>query len=249
MTAKNLLNSVEDSLCRAFGLNTAKSWPWVERFLWFFLFEALLIFCADIPMATYVKAIDENIHEASDFFRSITDFGKGAWYLWPTAIIVVFSFFLSRGEDVPQAYKRLFGYIGIRAFFLFSTVGLSGIAVNVLKVILGRARPLMMFREGVYGFEPLSHVAFLWNSMPSGHSTTAFAVAFSLAHLYPKGNILWLFYACLLALSRVMVNAHYLSDVCAGAALGWLTVKLFLDHGMRPLARIIFPIDIRPFQE
>jgi len=249
MITKNFLNNLETSLSKTIGINNAMSWPWVEKFLWFFLLEALLLFCADIPVATYVQGLDDNLPETVDFFRRITDYGKGAWYLWPTAFLVVFSFFLSRGEDVPQAYKRLFGYIGIRAFFIFSTVGLSGIAVNILKVILGRARPIMLLREGVYGFEPLSHIEFLWNSMPSGHTTTAFAVAFSLAHLYPKGNILWLFYACLLALSRVMVNAHYLSDVCAGAALGWLTVRLFLDHGIRPLARIIFPIDMRPFQE
>jgi membrane-associated phospholipid phosphatase len=84
--------------------------------------------------------------------------------------------------------------------------------------------------------------------MPSGHSATAFSLAFCLSKLYPRGRVLWFSFALLLASSRIMVDAHYLSDVFAGAALGWLIAKLFSQYGISPLTSIIFPIDTRPLK-
>ncbi len=211
--------------------------------LGFLILEVALFFYADRPVAEYVYVLDKKSHDLIDFFRKITDLGKGAWYLWPCGIATIFCAFLSRGKDVPSPYRRLFGYIGVRVFFLFATIGLSGIAVNIIKPIIGRGRPVAWFRDSLYGLQPLTTLGFVWNSMPSGHTTTAFALAFGLSKFYPRGSILWFAYALLLSASRIMVNAHYLSDVCAGAMLGWLTVALFSKYGMRPLSKIIFPID------
>jgi membrane-associated phospholipid phosphatase len=220
--------------------NAAKTVVWIAGFL---ALEVLLFLYADRPLAGYAKTLDETSHGLIEFFRSITDLGKGAWYLWPCGLATICCAFLSRGADVPSFYRRLSGYIGVRALFLFGTVGISGIAVNIIKPLLGRARPLLWLRDGLYGFEPFSYFTPLWNGMPSGHATTAFALAFSLAKLYPRGRPLWFAYALLLALSRLMVNAHYLSDVFAGVLLGWLTVRLFSQYGMSPLSKVIFPID------
>jgi undecaprenyl-diphosphatase len=208
----------------------------------FLLLEIALFFYADRPLAEYAKGLDETAHGSIEFFRRITDLGKGCWYLWPCGIGTVFCAFLSRGTDVKPPFRRLFGYIGVRAFFLFATIGLSGITADLIKPLAGRARPLLWLRDGVYGFEPF-HFSSLWNGMPSGHATTVFALAFSLARLYPRGRIIWFLYAFSISLSRVMVDAHYLSDVCAGMALGWLTVRLFSKYGMSPLCKVIFPID------
>jgi membrane-associated phospholipid phosphatase len=212
----------------------------------FFIFEGALFLYADKYVAAYAGALDETSHGLIEFFRNITDLGKGVWYLWPCGIATIFCAFLSRGGNVPSPYRRLFGYVGMRAFFLFATIGISGIVADIIKPIAGRARPLLWFRDNIYGFDPFTSLGFAWNSMPSGHATTAFALAFSLAILYPRGRIVWYSYALLLSLSRVMVNAHYLSDVCSGAALGGVTVWLFTIYGMRPLSKVIFPIDNSP---
>ncbi len=69
--------------------------------------------------------------------------------------------------------------------------------------------------------------------MPSGHSTTGFAVAFSLMVLFPRARWPLLAFAGMIGLSRIMVNAHFLSDVVAGAAVGWITtyaVTRFFRH-------------------
>lgn len=215
----------------------------------FLILEVALYLYADKPMAEYMRALDETSHGLIDFFRRITDLGKGAWYLWPCGIATIFCAFLSRGRDVPSPYRRLFGYIGVRALFIFATVGISGIVVDIIKPIAGRARPLLWLKDHIYGFDPLTTLGFAWNAMPSGHATTAIALAFALTKLYPRGGVLWFAYGLILSASRVMVDAHYLSDVCAGAFLGWLTVVLFSQYGMQTLAKIIFPIDTAPSKE
>jgi len=59
-------------------------------------------------------------------------------------------------------------------------------------------------------------------SMPSGHSTAAFAIATSLTLRYPKPYVYIPAYAwaILVAYGRIYMGLHYPSDVIAGAALG-----------------------------
>ncbi|HRK32259.1 MAG TPA: glycosyltransferase [Tepidisphaeraceae bacterium] len=63
-------------------------------------------------------------------------------------------------------------------------------------------------------------------SFPSGHATLSFALASALTMLFPRGR--WVFYsiAGLAAVERVWENAHWLSDVVVGAALGIAGVHL-----------------------
>src|SRR5712691_4318298 len=57
-------------------------------------------------------------------------------------------------------------------------------------------------------------------SFPSGHTITAFAVAISLGTYYPALLPGLLFCAASVALSRVLLGMHFLSDVVAGGLLG-----------------------------
>jgi membrane-associated phospholipid phosphatase len=209
----------------------------------FITMESLFYFFIDRPMSDSVKALDDSHHSLIDIFRGFTDMGKSVWYLWPCGVAALFCGFLSRAQSMPSLYRKLFGYIGVRAFFLFATIALSGIVADIIKPLVGRARPLLWLRDNIYGFHPFTLQGSLWNSFPSGHSTTAFALAASLSIFYPRLRPLWVACALILAISRVMVDAHYLSDVCAGAFLGWLSAALFLKYGMIPVSRVIFPID------
>jgi len=209
----------------------------------FLLVEYVLFLYVDRPLAAYTRSLDTSAHQLIDFFRHITDLGKSKWYLWPCGLATIFCGFLARGKDVRPVYRRLFAYIGVRAFFLFATIGLSGLFADIVKPLAGRARPKLWLDNQIYGFAPFNTHGFLWNGMPSGHTTTAFALAFSLSIFYPRLRLLWFAYALLLGVSRVMVDAHYLSDVCAGAMLGWLTVHLFIKYGMIHVWKVIFPID------
>jgi len=57
-------------------------------------------------------------------------------------------------------------------------------------------------------------------SFPSGHSTTAFAVALSLGSFFPEILPALLVLAANVAVSRVIVGMHFLSDVIVGSGLG-----------------------------
>jgi undecaprenyl-diphosphatase len=59
-------------------------------------------------------------------------------------------------------------------------------------------------------------------SFPSGHSTTAFAVALSLGSFYPEIMPLLLLLAANVAVSRVVIGMHFLSDVLVGSGMGAL---------------------------
>ena len=59
-------------------------------------------------------------------------------------------------------------------------------------------------------------------SFPSGHTITAFSVAISLGVFYPAMLTGLLFCALSVALSRILLGMHFLSDVLAGAAIGSL---------------------------
>ena len=91
-----------------------------------------------------------------------------------------------------------------------------GIALFLsLKRACGRKRPCTL--------EPHSWATLLppdQFSFPSGHTITAFAMALSLSMFYPVMLIGLLFCAFSVALSRILLGMHFLSDVLAGAAIG-----------------------------
>jgi len=57
-------------------------------------------------------------------------------------------------------------------------------------------------------------------SFPSGHTITAFAVSISLIQFYPDLTAPLIFCAISIAISRILLGMHFLSDVLAGAAIG-----------------------------
>lgn len=96
---------------------------------------------------------------------------------------------------------------------------LAGLGNNVLKHLIGRARPKFM-HAGNTEFSPLSGSG--WDSFPSGHSTASFAVAIVLAVRFPRIRWIILLLAMAVAASRVVRGSHFLTDVVGGAVLGML---------------------------
>ena len=94
----------------------------------------------------------------------------------------------------------------------------SGLITPALKLAFGRSRPSQ--DEGTHRFRPFGGNG----SFPSGHTTQAFAVASVIAAHYEPLWIKATAYgvASLVGYSRVYHNAHFASDVLAGAAIGVL---------------------------
>lgn len=154
----------------------------------------------------------------------ITDFGSSGWILIASAILLfegLSSFRLSR--SVKRRFRALYA-AQIGAYF-FLAVALSGLSANVLKRVIGRARPSQFDEWGAFGLSPFSGSKF--ESFPSGHSTTVGAIFMVLILLLPRYRLAFILLALWMGFSRVMVSAHYPSDVIAGLSYGaWFSLLL-----------------------
>lgn len=150
-------------------------------------------------------------------FDELTDFGKSSWFLWPTGLLLLTIAAVASPRLGRTAYLVLMS-LAVRLGFVFLAVAVPSLFVTIAKRIIGRARPLRIDGSDVY-FAPFSwRVEFA--SLPSGHSTTAFAAAVAIGALYPRARpALWI-YAGTIALSRVILASHFPSDVIAGAFVG-----------------------------
>src|SRR2546425_3911271 len=89
------------------------------------------------------------------------------------------------------------------------------VTFKTLKRAVGRKRPCAIQPHCWANLLPPDQFSF-----PSGHSITAFAVALSLGTFYPPSMPVLLFCAASVAVSRVMLGMHFLSDVVVGSGLG-----------------------------
>ena len=130
--------------------------------------------------------------------------------------------FASRGGDgwlwsAVGVVLLLFGgdrrYEALTAGFLSLCAG--QFIFFVLKRLIGRERPCAT--ETHCWADPLPPDRF---SFPSGHTITAFAITFSLGLYYPGLLAGLVFCALSVAVSRVILGLHYVSDVLAGIVIG-----------------------------
>lgn len=110
---------------------------------------------------------------------------------------------------------------------------LTIIVAGVLKVLLARYRPEMLLFKDQYGFHFLSFKK-AYNSMPSGHTTLSFAGLLAIANFFEKKyiTIIAAVIATVVAISRVIVLDHYVSDVILSAYIGsfcYLWAKAFVE--------------------
>jgi membrane-associated phospholipid phosphatase len=108
---------------------------------------------------------------------------------------------------------------------------LGGVIYAMAKWFAGRKRPvtgiapyeLNPFIDGWGGLLGADNMSF-----PSGHTTLAFATAACLAINVPRWRYLFYALAAVTGIERICENAHYLSDVIAGAGVG--TISAYLIH-------------------
>jgi undecaprenyl-diphosphatase len=150
-----------------------------------------------------------------DTFNEITDFGRSTWFLAPIAVLIVLA-----AVAATPAGGRVANLVAasavVRLEFLFLAIAVPGLAVTIIKRLIGRVRPSDL--------GPFSYVPWSWRpeyaSLPSGHGTTAVAAAIAIGALWPRARVpMWAF-AVVIAVSRVVIQAHFASDVIAAAFVG-----------------------------
>ena len=120
------------------------------------------------------------------------------------------------------------------AVLQFVGISLLAALVQGIKFIVRRRRP-----EGEWGgiyrnTDP--------HSFPSGHASRSFLIAVVASNLGPAGVAiaLWI-WAPLVALARVAMGVHYVSDIVAGAILG-IVIALIGFQVYEPLFQWVFSI-------
>lgn len=111
------------------------------------------------------------------------------------------------------------------AFLIFCSVVSAGIIVKILKIVIGRARPVFFEALDMTGFYPPS-LDWAFNSMPSGHTTVTFAGLVMIGMLAPRYKPWTWTLAIVVGLSRVMYGAHWPSDVLLGAFIGMVVADI-----------------------
>jgi undecaprenyl-diphosphatase len=148
----------------------------------------------------------------------LTQFGLGGWYLIPAAICLA-AVNLTDWRSLSRRTRIIVYNWTCLAFLVLCAAGLSGVAVNILKYAIGRARPLYFNDFGVLALHPFAMDA-RFAGFPSGHATTMGAVFGVLLLLFPRRWYIALIVTACIASTRVFVGAHYPSDTVAGFGLG-----------------------------
>ena len=149
--------------------------------------------------------------------RILTDLGKDIYVLGALGGVLIAVAVVAPALRGIQ--RSLLLGLGTRLQFLFFAVLVSALTGELIKWIVGRGRPFVGGQANAFNF---SHFAGTeaYASFPSGHATTAFALAFAVAAIWPRARIAVIVYALVIAATRLVLLAHHPSDVVAGALVG-----------------------------
>ncbi len=174
-------------------------------------------------------------------FSKITVLGNSTAYLILSGIGSPLLYIASKSQKSRHRGAILQKAAAISLFF-FVSIAVSGLLVDILKVTFSRYRPAALFKEGKYGFDffRFAHFRWLYLSFPSGHSDTIFALATALSLVIRRFSAVYFLLALGVAISRVIVGAHFVSDVWAGGYLGIVTT-LYVKGIFQAKGLDIFP--------
>ncbi len=164
------------------------------------------------------------VAEKAGLLRSIAVFfaHSGDSWFWGVALLILWA--------VGNSFWKQW------AIVVLGSIGVLALLVFPLKQLIRRRRP-----EGLWGMiyrrtDP--------HSFPSGHAARAFLIAVLASSLGPGwlSIVLWI-WAPLVALARVAMGVHYISDIVGGLVLG-VVAGLLVLHFLTPLlgfVTILFP--------
>lgn len=196
-----------------FGLNRG-NWPFYAAGLVVLL---VLLLAVDHPISVLVT---QHGKDAVDLANKITRWGESDWILIPSGVLLIVTAILARllrTRIYKLACIEMTQIVGL----IFVGVGLPGLVSAILKRLVGRSRPVVFDQAGILGFHPVFN-QFGFESWPSGHTTTAFALCMVIGFLSPKWFWIGLLYAIAVGGSRLALGVHYPTDVVSGCILGSL---------------------------
>lgn len=185
--------------------------PYLMSFLAAAMLTLLSIARFDLPVLAWALSLNPEVRAA---FKQIARLS--APEIWtPVFMLSAGVFYALRRKGNADAARRFHAC----AFGAASCL-IAGGALHAAKWVFGRPRPKVYVENGAYGFDFFTPMNAAMNALPSGHTQAAFTFAVVLAFLWPRYDCLWLAFAALIAVCRVIGLDHWPGDVIAGAWLG-----------------------------
>jgi membrane-associated phospholipid phosphatase len=131
------------------------------------------------------------------------------------------------------------------SLMIVSSYLLSGIFAQLLKFFISEARPAYFLEKTNYPYFIENVTLHNFHSFPSGHTTSAFALAavLSFSVKNKKVSIIFLIMAALVGYSRIYLGQHFIHDVLAGSIIG-LLCSIFCWIYFEKLFRKMLKIDL-----
>jgi len=174
-----------------------------------FIFALIICFYLDTSVSLVIESIRTNF--LTNFFVFITQITN------EILIILFFSLFFIWKDDKRKWILPLW----------FSFV-VGAILSLIIKISVQRLRP---FQQGLVTTLPslIEQSHSIWNfSFPSSHTLLAFCLLPILIKVYPKLKVFFISLGMLIGFSRIYLGLHFLSDVFAGAIIGYGIGKLIV---------------------
>ncbi len=191
-------------------LKIAPAWKWLLVILLAIGLVAAAFYFDGAVRTWLVKHSSRSVRQ---FMRGVSHFGDWPEHLGAGLLLVLIAFL--RGN-------RRWVQIGLT---MIIACALAGVAARGLKIATGRARPSVK-QELVWNGPRLSSK---YNSFPSGHTAASTAFFGVLLFANRRIGLALLSIPILIGASRMIVAAHYLSDVACAAMLGlfcaWLCAR------------------------
>src|SRR5579872_3355307 len=160
------------------------------------------------------------------FLDGITHYAKAGHWL-AVAILALAAAALARHFGVRNPD---IGRVVTYSLAFIASLTLGSAVLHAIKLVLGRRRPRDDMEMGLYGFMPMAFNPD-YNSFPSGHALTICCVAVIFTCVWPDWWPAWFAVAGLLAVTRALLTAHFLSDVLIGAGIGLIAAREVLQLG------------------
>ena len=186
--------------------------------------NVFISFNLDLGLYNFFQNFNNNLNNIylKEFFIDITELGNSVWY-FGICVLCPLILYINKKINIfklDQTNKLIKFFL---SFFIY--IFIVGLVTQIIKHLVGRPRPNHTNFDESFGFNFLTFDS-SFHSFPSGHSSTIFIVCFVLTAVIPRLRIFFYFFASLIALSRVVVGAHFLTDVIAGGLLALIVFKI-----------------------